>query len=691
MANIRDSQRFRLNLVAIVALALFVALFSRLYFLQVLTDAEFQAQAIANTNRVLPVEAPRGRIIDAKGRVLVDNKTTLVVLVDNFVLRDQLTSTEDRETLALRLARALSEAGQLTKVDGILDAFDDPKFGPFDQIPVATGVTQEFKVWLGERNHQFPGVTIVSESVRAYPYGVAAAHVLGYVGPINQGELDLRQNESKPYQPSDEIGKAGVELAFEDILRGVPGARPIVVDAKGNIVEEGVPTSPRPGLDIQLTIDIDLQLLVETELQFGLVEARKEIDSNGTGDFFKAPGGAAVVLDPDGSKVLALASNPSYDPRDFTEGISSAQFEALTDPDARAPLNNRVIQGLYAPGSTFKPFTAYAAMNAGLIGDRGVLTQYTPLDDPGFFEIPNCSGGRCEFQNANRTPYGPVDLRRAITVSSDVYFYKLAFFFESSPVIRSQSLQEGVKVFGFGSRSTVPLAYEADGIVPDRELKAARHEELPDVFPSGDWFTGDTLNTAIGQGDMGVTPLQLANAYATLANGGSLFAPNIASAALNPATLNVEIDYSPRLINQIYLPDNIRDPIIDGLAGVTTDELGTAVRAFEAYPHSTLPVAGKTGTSEKFDKSDFAVFAAFAPVIDPEYVVVTLLEEAGFGGEVAAPVAERILRAIALGDVPAAVPVDPDYLLDPNVLPVAGVVGGETSEAALGAGQDDGS
>lgn len=678
MATIRDSQRFRLNLIGVVAVSLFLALFARLYYLQVLSDTEFAAQATANTTRVLPVEAPRGRIVDTSGRVLVDNKTTLVVKVDNFVVRDELADRDAREALALRLATALSEAGKLTKVSSIMSALEDTKYGPFDKIPIATGVTQEFKVWLGERHFEFPGVEIVPETVRAYPYGSAAAHLLGYVGPINEAELDLRQNELKPYQPSDEIGKAGVELAFEDILRGVPGSEEIVVDAKGNIVETGEYVPPQPGSDIQLTIDIDLQLLVERELQAGLEAARAFVDEDGTGNFFEAPGGATVVLDPDGSKVLALASYPTYDPRDFTEGITPEQFEALTDPEAEAPLNNRAVQGLYAPGSTFKPFTAYAAMNAGLIGGRGRLTQYTPLDDPGFFEIPGCSGGRCVFQNAGRTPYGSVDLRRSITVSSDVYYYKLAWFFESFVGIRRESLQEGVKAFGFGSRTNVPLAYEAAGIVPDPQLKAARHEELPDVFPSGDWFAGDTLNTSIGQGDMGVTPLQLANAYAALANGGYLYAPNVAQAAIDPATAAIDKDYEPRLVNRIYLPDEIRDPIIDGLAGVTVDTEGTAYRAFETYPHAAMSVAGKTGTSEKTDRSDFALFAAFAPVDDPRYTIVTVLEEAGFGGERAAPVVERVLRAIATDSVPAAVPIEPDYILEPNVL----LIGGD--EAALG-------
>ncbi len=671
MASVRDSQAFRLNLVGIVALSLFVALFARLYSLQVLHEEQFQAAAVSNTNRTLSTEAPRGRILDSEGRILVDNKSTLVVFVDNFVLADQLNSRQEREQLALRLATSLSDNGVLTKVSSILRELEDAKYGPFDKIPVASGVTEEFKVWLKERDFQFPGVEIETESIRFYPYGAAASHVLGYIGPINQDELELRATSAKAYQPADEIGKAGVEAAFEEVLRGVPGSQEIIVDARNQIVGYGDILSPQPGSDVQLTIDIDLQIEVEEELKSQL-EARRLVreDNKLTGDnsFFVAPAGAAVVLNPNGSQILAMASYPAYDQREFIGGISAAQFDALTNEDAHAPLSNRAIQGLYAPGSTFKPFTAFAAMNSGLMSDRGALTQYSELFDPGFFTLPGCDGGKCEFQNAQRTEYGLVDLRRALTVSSDVYFYRLAWFFEISPSVRSTALQDGVRAFGFGRRTGVPLAYEVAGLVPDEDLKAARHEDLPEVFTEGNWFAGDTLNTAIGQGDMGVTPLQLANAYATLANGGTLYSPNIAKTAIDPATREIEIDYQPRALGEIYLPPEIRDPLIDGLAGVTTQEDGTGFFAFETYPHDLLAVAGKTGTSEKFGKQDFALFAGFGPVENPEYVIVMVLEEAGFGSESAAPGVRNIFEALATNSIPISEPLDLDYLNAPVIV-----------------------
>ncbi len=654
----KDSQRLRLNILGVVALSLLGALFARLWYLQVLTEQEFQEQAEANVTREVAIQAPRGRIFDAKGRVLVDNDTTLVVAMDAFILRDQLPGRDERAALALRLATEISGAGTLTKAISIFDAMNDPKYGPFEKIPIAEGVTDEFKVWLAERGDEFPGIEIEQITVRHYPYGTLAAHLLGYVGAINETEFERRAGAQKPYQRSDEIGKAGVELAYEDVLRGVPGTRTIEVDAKGNLIREISSVDPLPGTDIQLTVDIDVQALVEEQLASGLEFARTQQEREK--GFFPAPAGAIVVLDPDGAEIIAMASYPSYDPSEFVAGISPEQFAALLDEENQSPLNNRAIQGLYSPGSTFKPFTIYAALNTGLMGPRGRITEFSPINDPGYFIIPNCTGG-CEFQNAGRNPYGAVDLRRAITVSSDVYFYNLAWLFETAPGVPRESIQTNARSFGFGALSGVPLAYEAAGLMPDPELMRQRHEEFPVLFPEGEWRAGNTINTAIGQGDMGVTPLQLANAYATFANGGTLYAPNVATAALDPATGEPLVEYGHRELSKLYLPDPIWRPILDGLIGVTADDEGTAAEAFQGFPLADWPVAAKTGTAEQLGKFDTAVFAAYGPVADPEYTVVVLLEEAGFGGDVAAPVARRILEPLATDSLRPAEPVDPAY------------------------------
>lgn len=644
----RDSPFARLSLLGVLALSLFVALGARLWYLQVLTETEAQEQAVANIVRRISVPAPRGRIVDVNGQVMVGNRPSNVVVIDGFVLRNEMSAAE-RSDLALRMAREITGTGRLVKVATIEEAMNDEQYGPFDQVPIAFDVTEEFQVFLAERSHDFPGVEVVERTVRDYPYDTLAAHVLGYVGPLTQGELDEREDHPKDYQAVDEIGKAGAELAFEDWLRGTPGWREFEVDAQGTVIRQLDYIPPVAGNDVQLTIDVDIQSLVEQELLQGLVDAQGEQDNDVIERYatFAAPAGAAVVLDPRDGSVRAMASYPTYDPAAFIGGISADEFAALNAEGAYAPLNNRAIQGLYSPGSTFKPFTAYAAIDTGLLGPRGFLgiDQYTP--DPGFYELFSCEGDQCRFQNANETEYGDVDLRRSLTVSSDVYYYKLAEQFSVRRGFDTDEVQQTAREFGFGSATGIGLPFEQAGLIPDPEIKAQRHEENPEAFPDADWRTGDTLNVAIGQGDVNATPLQIANAYAVLANGGTLYAPNIAARILDPVTGEVIMEFGPRVLNELWLPPAVRAPIIDGLIGVTQQEEGTAFDAFIDFPTLSWPVAAKTGTSEVDGKSDFAVFAAFGPEPEAEYVVSIVLEEAGFGGEAAAPVVRRVLEPIA--------------------------------------------
>ena len=647
-----DSPFARLGLLGVLALSLFAALGARLWYLQVLTETEAQEQAEANIARKISVPAPRGRILDVNGKVMVDNRPSNVVVIDGYVLRNEMTSAE-RSALALKLAREITGTGRLVKAASIEQAMNDEQYGPFDQVPIAFDVTEEFQVFMAERSKEFPGVDVVERTVRDYPYDTLAAHVLGYVGPLTQTELDSRAEHPKNYQAVDEIGKAGSELAFEDWLRGTPGWREFEVDAQGNVIKQLDYVPPVAGNDVQLTIDVDVQSLVEAELVQGLLDAQTQQDEDVIERYvtFAAPAGAAVVLDPSDGAVVAMASYPTYDPSAFIGGISTEEFDALNAEGARAPLNNRAIQGLYSPGSTFKPFTSYAAIDTGLLGPRGFLRidQYTP--DPGYYELFSCEGDQCRFTNANETEYGDVDLRRSLTVSSDVYYYKLAEQFSVRRGFDTDEVQQTAREFGFGAASGIALPYEQAGLMPDPEIKKQRHEENPEAFPDSDWRTGDTLNVSIGQGDVNATPLQLANAYAVFANGGTLYAPNIAARVLDPLTGEVIMEFGPRVINQVWMPPEVRDPIIEGLLGVTQQEEGTAFDAFLDFPTLSWPVAAKTGTSEVDGKSDFAVFAAFGPEPEADYVMSLVLEEAGFGGEAAAPVVRRVLEPIATESV----------------------------------------
>ncbi len=643
----------RLSFMGIIAVGLLAALLVRLWYMQVISTESFSAQAVGNIIRTVYEPAPRGRIFDTEGRELVGNRTVNVVTVDAFVLRDQL-GPERRKQLALDLARQFSRSGALTKAAYLEERMADPAYGPFDSIPLAYGVSDSFKVFLAERNEEFPGIEVVQRTVRVYPYGESAAHVLGYIDAITAEELASRENHRKLYSAVDVIGKSGVELSFEEILRGIPGEQKIEVDNIGNVVQELDYIPPRPGTDVQLTIDIDLQILLEKEVRDGLLVARERQDESKEDRFvtFAAPAGVGVILNPQNGDILAMASYPTYDPREFIGGgIGESRFQALLAPEAFAPLHNRAIQGIYSPGSTMKPITSYAALSTGMIGPAGFLsvTQTTP--DIGYHVLDKCEG-QCEFSNPDRAPNGDVDLRAAIAVSSDVYFYKLAEQFSVRQGYEADQVQQTAKQFGFGKKTGVALPYEASGLVPDPEIKRERHDDNPEAFPDPVWRVGDTLNLAIGQGDLGVTPLQLANAFTAFANGGTIYLPNIARAMHNPATGEIVNMIGPRVSRCVYLPVGFIRPILDGMIGAitlrTNERIGTAQKAFVNFPQQSWQVAGKTGTVEvSGGKSDTAAFVGFGPVNSADYVVAVLLEESGFGGSAAAPVARQVLESLA--------------------------------------------
>ena len=646
-----ESLRLRLSFLGLLALIAFGALVARLWFLQVLSSEEFEAQARTNTVRVLYESAPRGRVFDRNGNVLVDNRESLVVTVDRFTYDTEF-DEEEQEELVLRLATEISRAGRLTKVFEINDALDDSRYGPLDAVPVADDVTENFEIVLAERSDEFPGVGTVVRSVRAYPYGDLAAHVLGYVSLLNEDQYELVADDPKTYRRNDEIGQTGVEASFESVLRGTPGFTRLEVDNVGDPVAVLEQVDPIAGADVHLTLDIDIQALAEKELLAGLAEARQQEPDEPEDPKFNAPGGALVVLDPNGSEVLALASYPTYSPSEFVNGFSEDRWAQLQDPNNHQPLHNRALAGIYPPGSTFKLFTAYAAMNGGVIGPRGVLDVRTLYEDAGIYVVPSCEEdviASCTFRNAEEAIYGPVDLIRAITVSSDVYFYYLGDTMDRADRFDREGIQRAARLFGFGAPSGIALSGEGVGRVPSPSAAEAAGEP---------WRTGDSIVLAIGQGVLGATPLQLANGYAAFANGGTLYAPKMVSRVENPVTGEVVQAFDDRVLNQVYMPNSIRVPILEGLLGVTADLEGTAHSAFFGFPLEEWPVAGKTGTAEVVGKADNSLFAAFGPNPNPEYVVVAIMEESGFGASVAAPAVRRVLEPIATNSVPAVRTID---------------------------------
>ena len=665
--------RYRLRILAVIALSMFAALTARLWFLQVLSGEEAAAVAETNILREIRVPALRGNILDVEGRTLVGNRLTTMVTINRRELEEAELTEDERLEMLTEIAVEVNRSGLLLKVTDIESALSDPSFTRYDDIPIATDVDEELLIYFGERPEKFPGVEVVDSTVRSYLYGDLAGHVLGWVGPINDREYETRRPPpNKAYGIRDEIGKAGIELMFEDDLRGVAGRRVVEVDRLGQIVREreDLFIAPIPGDDVYLTIDIDLQYLLEQQLERTIfsqreVEPEKDEDEEEDPLPFDVPGGASVILDPRNGDVLAITSYPKFDPNDSIGGFSREQWESLNDPLNDLPMFNRAVQGEYAPGSTFKLFTAHAAWHENVFGVGLVKDADELWDDPGYYRLQSCVGdtndsasaGGCMFRNANDAPYPQIDLVRAITVSSDVYFYTIGESIYINPLHNETGIQDAAAAYGMGSETGIALPYEQAGFLPTPQNRQERHENNPIAFPNGEWYPGDNVNTSIGQGDVLVTPLQLANAYATFANNGTLRSPNIAL-RVETQTGDLVREFGERVLGEIEIDPEFRTRALEGLLGVTTDEDGTGYDAFNSrnfdgvfFPLADSPVAGKTGTAEVRGKADSAVFAAFGPVEEPAYVMVTILEEAGFGSRSAAPQVARVLKQIATDSV----------------------------------------
>jgi penicillin-binding protein 2 len=636
-----DTPRLRLAIVGIVAVSLFAALFARLYFLQVLAAPEYKLQAEANQVRIVSEPAPRGRILDRNGMVLVDNRASNVVAVD----RSKVPDDDARDELLTRLSVVLGATP-----DELRARYDDLGVSPYTPVPVAEDVNEDVLVLLRERQAEFPAVVAKRVAVRTYPNGNLAAHILGYVGEVNQEELDANPGE---YELGDVIGKAGVEKVYEEDLRGVDGQQTIEVDAEGTPIRVVDREAPEQGHDVVLSIDVNVQRVAEEALAQGLLAARGKPfeENNVTLGLLRADAGAAVVLDAKEGTVIAMASNPTFDLPGLADGISAAEGEMLFGEQSGAPFTNRAIQGQYAPGSTWKLITADAAVRTGL-----VQPSFT-LNDPGTWTLPgDCTGRGCIRRNAGSRAYGLVDMRRALTVSSDVYFYELgAQLWIQRERFGEDAIQRSAELLGFGQQTGVPLPSEARGRLASPALRAQLHAESPTAFPEGRWFTGDNVSHAIGQGELTVTPIQLANAYATFGNNGTRWSPNVALRVQDQEE-NVIREITPRVKERIEIPPTVRDPLMAGFNGVVAIEEGTAYNAFTGFPLDQYPIAGKTGTAQAPPRQDTALFVGMAPAYDVRHVVTVVMEQSGFGSSAAAPVARRIFGQ--LSGLEAAVPVD---------------------------------
>ena len=662
-----EGSRARLTVIGVIVMFLFSALFARLWFLQVASDTNYAAAATSNRTRIVYEPALRGRILDRNGKPIVDNEPVDMVTFDR---HKQMTAAE-RKLVVGRLAGVLG-----VTAPEIAKRIDDPRASPFAPVPIATGIPPDVRTYLEEREIDFPGVHVERTAVRAYPNGPVAANLIGYVSEINADELKTREKDG--YRQGDLIGKDGVEQTFEDVLRGTPRKLKVEVDSQGRVVRTIVDRKAVAGKDVKLTLDVDIQRMAEQSLAQGMDGARGLRDQNEKQRFanYRAGAGAVVALDPNDGSVVAMASNPTYDPRQFAAGITPEEFQQLNRPESNFPLVNRATQGLYAPGSTFKLFTAIAGLQTGQVDPNAGFS------DQGCLDIGNEQ--RC---NAGKTPHGTVNLPSALTVSSDTYFYNVGRnmwqhyndwlknkngdkAIADDEIGKGYAIQDTAKKYGFDRPTGVGLRDEAGGRVPDQLWKEKFNQNEPDPRQKREgslWLPGDNVSLAVGQGDLLVTPLQLASGYAAFANGGTLFTPRLASAVLEPGTgldqpQPVVRDLPPQPVGPTGLTPQNRQIIMDGLIGATTSGDGTAYAAFRGIGGPT--VAGKTGTAQSTGKQDTSLFVGISPPDQPQYVVMAVIEEGGFGASVAAPVVARVFEGINGNANAAAVQVRPPDIQD---------------------------
>ena len=626
-------------MIGVIVIALFSALFARLWFLQVATSESFAAETRANRIRVITEPAVRGSILDRNGAVIVEDK-----LVNSVQVRRGITDPE-RKVMVPRLAKVLGVT------EGFVNArLDSVRYSPYQPVPIVDDVSLDTIVFIKERPELFPKINAVRRSIRVYPNGPIAPHLLGYVGAINAHEQKLHKADG--YGPEEVIGKEGVEQMFETQLRGSPRVRKLEVDSRGRLVRVLSDRQANAGNDVQLTMDLDLQRITEESLKQGMKAAGglKNPSEKMRFETFKATGGAAIVLDARDGSVVAMSSEPSFDVTKFTDGIPAEEFKLLNSPRSNYPLLDRAIQGQYAPGSTWKLFTAIAAL------ETGIVTPEEVIQDRGFVEFGNPPQ---RFKNASEEPHGAVSLTTAIAVSSDVYFYIQGFRMwrlyserDEKPgnLAKGYAVQRVAREFGFSKRTGIGLANELQGRIPDQKFKLKLNRNSPDPF-TREWLPGDSAALAVGQGDLLVTPLQMAVGYSAFANDGTRYAPRLATRILSPGGESILRELPPQETGKVTVKPEIRDQIIAGLIGATSPGgIGTAGRAFSGY--GGIEVAGKTGTAEVFGKQDTSVFMAIVnpqPELgadEPQYVVAVFVEQGGNGGSVAAPITRRIVEGL---------------------------------------------
>ncbi|OGV76831.1 MAG: penicillin-binding protein 2 [Methylotenera sp. RIFCSPLOWO2_02_FULL_45_14] len=601
--------RLRLGFTALVVLSLFALLTSRFYYLQVKQYNHYQTLAENNRISLIPIVPNRGLILDKNGVVLAHNF---------FVYTLEITPSKIKD-----LEATIAEISQFVEISSL----DRKRFNKlrqesrnFESVPIRTHLNEVEAAKFAVNHYRFPGVEIKSRLFRHYPLGKLGAHMVGYIGRINDKDLaDLEKSgDLSNYKGSDHIGKSGLEQFYERQLHGTTGSQQVEVDADGHAVRVLSSNAPIPGDDLILSADSKLQEIAETA--------------------FGDRRGALVAINPKTGEVLSYVSQPTFDPNLFVGGIDTENWKLLND-SLDKPLINRPLRGIYPPGSTFKPFVALAGLEAGK------RTPPFAIHDAGFFTLPNSSH---RYRDWKPSGHGIVDMQRAITISCDTFFYGLAM------ELGIEKLTSFVRHFGFGRRSDFDIKGEIEGLLPTPEWKMRRFKQP--------WYPGETVIVGIGQGYTLVTPLQLAQATAILANDGVAMKPHLVAQIQNSLTGKRHIA-PPVVQDKITLnPGNI-DIVRRGMVDVTLPG-GTAA---SIGANAGYNIAAKTGTAqvigirqnEKYNEHtinerhrDHALFIAFAPAEDPQIALAVIVENGGHGGSAAGPIARKVMDYYLLGKLP---------------------------------------
>ncbi|TCK05912.1 penicillin-binding protein 2 [Marinobacterium mangrovicola] len=588
----------------VIVILMMGALVSRIYFLQVIEHDRYAAISEKNRVQLQPVAPRRGLIYDRNGTLLADNRPDFSLTL----LKEEV---EDMDATIARIGQIVDlEPSDIERFERRLKQ----RRRPFTSVPLKFSLTEKEIAEISVNYQRLPGVQVEADLVRYYPYGDSLVHALGYVGRINERELQRLDPEN--YAATHYIGKLGIERFYEPLLHGQVGFQKVETNARGRVLRVLESQDPVPGKNIQLSLDLKLQQFSEE-----LIEGRRA---------------SIVAIDPHNGEILALVSEPAYDPNLFVTGISSKDYGELRD-SKDLPLYNRAIRGRYPPGSTLKPFTALAALDSDSV----------PIDhtvwDPGFYQLTK--GGR-KYRDWKRWGHGKVDLNLALAQSCDVWFYDAGY------KTGIDNMSDYLGRFGFGEVTSLDLPEADDALLPTKDWKRGRYNQP--------WYPGDSLNLSIGQGFMLATPLQLATATAVLANKGKWVRPHTIRGVLNSdGTTSM-----PEVEGENPLPADVKlnhpefwEPVIQGMVDVMHSSYGTARRAAAGAEYT---MAGKTGTAQvvgiaqdaRYNPDelaerhlDHALFVAFAPVEDPKIAVAVVVENGGGGSSTAAPIAREVLDA----------------------------------------------